>query len=174
MLVGLVLVWGLHSRRGPGELRFGAVVTVTVALTLTPDVADILTKLGIAGMRRSQVARGDRTGCRLSIGVGAGDGRPIGPWGLVVDGMARSWDGREACRRRVGFEGKLAGFGQSSGVFAVFSPAGPTRRRRCGCPWAGRPLLLPTAVIEMRRGSWAVTCDKIRGAVLEVWGTKGP
>lgn len=162
MLVELFLVRGFYSRRGPGERRFGAVVVTVVALTLTPDVEDILTKLGVVGMRRSQVARGDRTGCRLSIGVGAGDGRPIGPWGLVVDGMARSWDGREACRRRVGFEGKLAGFGQSSGVFAVFSPAGPTRAAAAAVAVPGRAARC--AVIEMRRG-WVVLGRMVSRAI---------
>jgi hypothetical protein len=71
------------------------------------------------------VARGDRTGCRLSIEGDAGDGRPIGPWGLVVDGMARSWAGREACRRRVGFEESWQVLGKARVFSRFFLPRDP-------------------------------------------------
>lgn len=128
-------------------------MVAAVALTLTPDVADILTKLGAV---LEECA--DRSCSRGQDGVPAvnwgGCGRREANWSVGAcrrrDGEVVGWSG--GLSSAGGLRGKVGRFWAKLGCFRGFF----SRGTHAPPLWLslGGPLLLPTAVIEMRRG-WA-------------------
>ena len=145
--------WKFYSRgrgRGPGvwvELRFGAATTVVVALTLTPDVVDILTKL-LCCMRRSLLLEATGRGVDCQLGAMWATGGQLVRGGLSSTG----WRGRGMVGRLVvgGWASKKVGrFWAKLGCFRGFFSCG-THAPPLGLDVLGGPPA--AAVIEMRLG----------------------